>query len=211
MFKTLGSTILLALFASAIHAAPIYSVTLDTSNLSPAGTYFLGFQFGGGTVPGDNLVSLTNFTFGGGSASGVPFLVGGASGSLDSGITITNSDDPNILAEQFTPGSTLQFSLTFTTNYSGGTPHQFVWSILDDTFTPIPTASNDSLSPVLTFLVDSANPTISTYGAFFGDQFPAPIVTIQGQGTTTPEPGTWLLTGLGLAGLFTRRAIRTHR
>jgi len=207
MFKTIRSTILLALFAGAIHAGPIYSVTLDTSNLSPAGTYFLGFQFGGGTVLGDNLVSLGNFTFGGGSASGVPFILGGASGSLASGVTITNSDDPNILAEQFTPGSVLQFDLTFTTNFSGGTPHQFVWSILDDSFTPIPTTSNDPLSPVLTFIVDSANPTISTYGAFFGNQFP--VVTLQGQGTTTPEPGTWLLTGLGLTGMFVgQRAIR---
>jgi hypothetical protein len=178
------------------------AVTLDTTGLLPAGTYFLGFQFGGGSVLGDNLVSLTNFTYGGGSASGTPLIFGGASGTLDAGVTITNSDNPNIFVEQFVPGTLLQFQLDFTTNYSGGIPHQFVWSILDDTFTPIPTTSGDGLDSLLTFVIDSPNPVILTYGAV-GLEFSAPVVTeLSGE---VPEPSTWLLTSVGLAGLLGRR------
>lgn len=207
MFKTIRSILLLTLLAGAAQASSIYYVSLDTSNLSPVGTYFLGFQLANGDVAGDNLVSLTNFTFGGGSASGVPLTSDGASGSLSSGVTITDSGFANIFAEQFVPGSLLQFQMTFTTNL-GGTPDQFVWSILDDTFTPIPTTSGDGLDSVLSFVIDSANPTISTFAAS-GGEFPAPLVTTD-TGAATPEPSTLLLTGLGLAGLLTRRVVTSN-
>ena len=72
----------------------IYNVTLNTVPLvgHPAGPFYieLAFTDGGGVNDANNTVSLSNFNFGGGSALGSPLVLGGASGSLETGISIVD-------------------------------------------------------------------------------------------------------------------------
>ena len=96
----------------------IYNVTLDTSSLvgHPAGPFYVFGEFTDGNGIGDanNTATLSSFTFGGGSALGSPLLFGGASGSLETGVTITDSSSLSFFAEQFAPGLQLDFSLDLT-------------------------------------------------------------------------------------------------
>src|SRR5207245_11083515 len=87
---------LLLLSASLCRAGIVYNVSLNTSPLigHAAGPFSLGFQFNDGIGTGDanNTAVLSAFQFGvGGSAAGVPTLFGGATGSLASGVTLTDS------------------------------------------------------------------------------------------------------------------------
>src|SRR5579859_8130563 len=95
--------------ASFCLASTMFAVTLDTSPLigHPAGPFSLNFQFtdGQGTGDANNTVTLSSFAFGGGSAAGGPSLTGGASGSLGSGVVLTDSAFFNAFTEGFTPGT----------------------------------------------------------------------------------------------------------
>jgi hypothetical protein len=174
---------------------------VDLSGLS------LAFQLGGGSELGNNTAVLSNFIFGtGGAAGGTPFVLGGASGDLTSGVTITDSDFANIFIEGFTYGDILQFDLFLTTNVdAGGTPDSFIWSILDTTLSPIPTTSTSALEPLLAIDLDSANPIVFTFsaagelspdGRFFFFSAPQVVETSE-----IPEPSAGALGGLGLLGL----------
>src|SRR5260370_28684447 len=102
------------LSASICRAGVVYDVSLNTSPLigHAAGPFSLGFQLNDGSGAGDanNTAILSAFQFGvGGSALGTPVLAGGATGSLASGVTITDSSFFNAFSQQFNPGSLLQF------------------------------------------------------------------------------------------------------
>src|SRR5262245_40027153 len=84
--------LLLALMCLApVYADSMYTVTLDTTPLIGSGNFKLDFQFFDGTgLAGDlnnNTITLSNFSFSGGSALGVGTVLGGASGSLNTGVT----------------------------------------------------------------------------------------------------------------------------
>jgi hypothetical protein len=111
-------------------------------------------------------------------------------------VTLTDADVANVFVQSFVPGNTLSFVLSFTTNADpGGTPDEFVFSILDSTFTPIATSSGSSLSPFLVIDLDSAHPTVQTFGADF---VPAPTI---GEVSSVPEPSSAALLVIPLAGL----------
>lgn len=122
----------------------IYRVTLNTAPLvgHPAGpfTLWLAFTDGSGTGDGNNTVTLSNVDFGGGSASGNPTLFGGASGALETGVTMTDSLALNEFWESFNAGSTLQFTLSLSTAHDeGDIPDGFILYILDSSGAQIPT------------------------------------------------------------------------
>jgi len=195
--------------AAAVQATVIKTVTVDTSALGalPNGPFSLAFELadGGGTGDGNNDVLLSNFQFGGGNAVGAPLLLGSAFGDLSSTVTLTDADPAGIFVQGFVPGNTFSFLLSFTGNVdAGGNPDEFIFSILDSTFTPIPTSSSNFLSPFLIVDFDSANPTIQT---FFADSLPAPSVA---DAAPVPEPSPAVLLTLPLAGLVwaARRKIR---
>lgn len=200
----LGLTALLALGSvSPTRADLVFDVTLDTSALI-GGSYFVDFQLNDGDGVQNNTVSLSNFTFGGGSAGGSPVLLGGASGSLGSGATIIDSDFLNELTEGFTPGSTLGFHVDLTTNLAPGanTPDQFSFALLDDQGNEVPTTSaNGSFVSVN---IDSSSPTVEAFGsdpAAGGPTIPMPEVVV-------PEPGSvafLLVGGMTGAALLVRR------
>jgi hypothetical protein len=199
-----------ALCQSAI-AGPIsvFDVTLDTAPLvgHPAGPFYVYLEFIDGSGIGDanNTVTLSDVNLGGGSALGSPAVFGGATGSLETGVTITDSSFVSIFSEQFVPGLQLSFSLGLTSNDDlGGTPDGFTFFVLDNSGVPLPT-----LAPVgdyfLTAGLGSRGPTFSVYGSdpsrapSVGDPVSIPPPTVSA--SSVPEPGTFYLSGV-LAGVL---------
>lgn len=108
----------------------IYNVSLDTAPLvgHTAGPFYveLSFTDGSGVDDANNTITVSNISFGGGSALGSALGVGGASGSLESGVTIIDNTFLSLFYEQFAPGLQLSFSLDLTTNDdAGGIPDRF--------------------------------------------------------------------------------------
>jgi hypothetical protein len=166
--------------------ADTYEVTLDTSSLvgHPAGPFYVYGTFTDGTGIGDanNTVTMRDFIFGGGSALGSPIVFGGASGSLEAGVTITDSSFFSFVVEQFAPGLQLSFRLDLTLNDdSGGIPDRFSVSLLDSSGVPLPT-----LAPSGDYFIGadiySTGPIFDAYGS---DLSRAPTV---GNAVSIPPP-----------------------
>ena len=198
-------------------ADSIFTVTVNTVPLMGlVGPFAVAFQLtdGSGLADGNNTAILSNFLFGGGSATGCPpaacTTTGSASGDLTGSVKLTDTDFFNSFAEQFTVGNTLSFIVDLTTNMdAGGTPDTFAFSLFDNG-SPIPTLdplgadtllSVDirSVSPtILTFATDPSRTTISLAAPVIGAA-PSPV----------PEPGTLWLMAIALVALVgVRRARR---
>jgi hypothetical protein len=186
-------------------ADAIYQVTLITSPLvgHPAGPFYVYGEFTDGNGIGDdnNSVTLSNFNFGGGSALGSPLLFGGASGSLETGVTITDNSSLSLFAEQFAPGLELSFSLDLTLNDDvGGIPDRFTFFILDSSGVPLPT-----MAPYGDYFFGadlySTGAILDAYGSdpsrapSVGNPVSIPAPTI----SAVPEPSTVCLLGGALA------------
>jgi hypothetical protein len=182
----------------------MYFFTLDTSALKTAATgpYALDFQLtdGSGTGDANNTVTLSHFLFGaGGGVSGSPTLTGGASGSLSSGFSLTDSDFLNEALQGFTPGDQLSFHLSWSPHAdASGTPDEFSIGLLDKSGSEIPTTG-----PGDALLVVDLNPTgplIQTYGA---DASRTTLGLVAPTVTAAPEPSSlaFLVTLTGLCSL----------
>ena len=197
---------LLLMGGGACQAQSLFTVSLDTSPLigSANGPFSLDFQLndGSGTNDGNNIATLSNFNFGSGTATGAPTTSGGASGSLTSGITLTDNSFFNELFQSFTPGNLLTFDVALTGNADiGPTPDQFSFAILDNTLAEIPTTGTAGA-----FLTADINPQGTHLQTFAGagaySAIRAPAITT----SATPEPGLLSLLGAGIiAGVFVRR------
>jgi hypothetical protein len=192
-----------ALFSTASSAsAAIYHVQVNTAALigNGSGPFSLDFQFndGSGSNDGNNTASILNLNLGNGSASGSPFPSGGASGSLGSGVSLTDSSFFNDLYEAFTPGSGLSFDVSISGNTDlGGAPDLFSFAILDGNLANITTnGSGDTL-----FSAEIGGPAVYSSGT-------AAYATI----TAVPEPGfamgAFALFGMIGADFFGRRRSR---
>jgi hypothetical protein len=206
--KVFRAFLFLTLAVSTVRANVIKTVTLDTSALGglPDGPYSLAFELadGSGTGDGNNAVVLSDFQFGSGNPVGSPLIFGSAFGDLSSTVTLTDADPAGVFVQGFVSGNTLSFLLSFTANVDpGGTQDEFIFSILDSSFNPIPTSSPSFLSPFLDIVLDSDNPAIQTFGA---DGIPAPTVA---DAASVPEPSSALMM-IPLAGLAwaARRKLR---
>jgi hypothetical protein len=182
-------------------ADAVYAFSMNTSPLIGNGVFTLDFQFVDGTgLPADlnnNTVTLSNFAFGGGSPSGGGTATGGASGSLASGVVLTDAQFFNEYYENFTPGTTLAFTID-TTNVlnPSGTPDLFTVAILDSMGNELPTSGMADEFFDLT-LIGGPSPQAAVFGSAPGSTFPLGPPAVQPQ-NTVPEPKTYcqLLAGL---------------
>lgn len=114
-----ASFVLLALLLVPTSAhADEFTVSINTSSLAP-GSYSLGLVLldASGTGDMNNSITLTDFNFGGGSGGATTFSTGGVSGDLASGtITLTETANEDGLLASFTPGTSISFDASMTTN-----------------------------------------------------------------------------------------------
>ncbi|MFO1433783.1 MAG: NF038129 family PEP-CTERM protein [Candidatus Competibacteraceae bacterium] len=182
-------------------AGQLYSVSLNTLPLvgNSAGPFYVEFQLndGSGIGDGNNTVTLSDFQFGsGGGAAGNPVTEGSATGSLTTGVVLTDSEFFNSFYEEFTPGSLLSFVLEITTQADPITPDQFSFAILDKTLTEIPTfGPGDAL---LTIDIVSPNLIVQTFSSNPGEP---PGIELAAP-TVISAPGTLALLLVGLGGLL---------
>ena len=184
-------------------AATSIHVQVNTAPLigNPAGPFFLDFALtdGSGTLAGPNSVAVSNFNFGGGGAVGAPTLTPGASGSLATSVTL--SDTANGFVEffqQFTPGSLLNFDVATTNNVDPIQPDAFAFAILDKNLVNLPTTG---LGDSLLLLNISRVATFQTFSTTAPAGVGASAVLL-------PEPGTLVLLGSGIVVALRRRAVR---
>jgi len=224
----------LALFASAIAllGAPAlraqvltFNVDLNTATLSADSAnapFDLDFQLNyGNSALASNTVTLSAFTFTGGSALGSAVTSGSATGSLASSVALTaNSTHPfSELFQQFSSGTT-DIKFTATVNEPGpnvGVPTQFSAAILDQSLgfpAQLFTTAPDTASLVTLDL--SASNTIANVGAYTSTSSADGNTAVPGvmaSITAIPEPSTTAAIFGGVVMMFafvTRRFGRTQ-
>jgi hypothetical protein len=197
-FRALAVVAALAL-GSIAEAQIQFQVKLNTSSLigNPAGPYSLDFQLndGSGWGDGNNIASISDFQFGGGSATGWGTATGGAMGNLASTITLNDTNSLlNEFYQGFTAGSWLSFTVSLSTQVDAGpTPDRFSFAILDNSLMNLATQSLGT-DTFIEVDINSGNPTVFAFGS--ADQtIGAPTVT------PVPEASTYGLAGVALLGL----------
>ena len=193
---------IILLLAAASARADTFNVSLDTSSLS--GTQDIVFGLTDGGVLDNNTVTLSAFTFGGGSAVGSPDLLGttGAAGSLTTGITLNDSSFSVLFSQQFNPGSLLSFVLTTTDNSDGVTPDAFSMSICSADLT-ICYSDDQSTGAMLVLNLPGGtlSPSDFTLNGASAQNLPPPLVV-------APEPASLLLLTGGLLGCLLVKKMR---
>ena len=186
-----------------------YSVWVDTSSLigSADGPFSLDFQLNDGSAFGDgnNSAVLSDFQFGGGSATGSANLFGGATGDLGSSVTLDETAAFNEFYQTFTPGSWLSFKVSLTTQTEAGdTPDLFGFAILDGNTFNVPT---ESLGTDMFVEITVGGQTVNASAfASLDHTIAAPVLT------PVPEPATYgLWAGLALGVVVAARRWQRRR
>ena len=168
----------------------------------------MDFQFSNGNsaFEGNNHVTLSNFTFGGGAAVGSPTIDSGvASGTLGSSVSLTDANSASDFFQQFTPGTEIGFDVTSTTNQDPGLTHDlFTASILDNTTGEITTNSPNTLDLLEADINTALNGGNVQKYFQSGDRGATP------GSTAVPEPGTALF-GVALVGAASLARRRKQR
>ncbi|MBC7925618.1 MAG: IPT/TIG domain-containing protein [Bryobacteraceae bacterium] len=181
-------------------------------------------QTGGPRTNPSNIVTISNFTYGGGfgfdPATDPAFLVfGGASGDIRSSVTLKANHLDNYFSQGFQPGSRLGFTIDFTHNVAVSDIHDiFHFGILDSEYANIPTFFGEIFYSILEINFDSDDPTVTisrtdsslptSAGQFLDLPFPDVEYVEE---TVVPEPGTFGVAAAAFLLLAFRKRIRTMR
>jgi hypothetical protein len=169
------------------HASEVstFRVSVNTASLTgnSAGPFSIAFALtdGNGLSDASSIVKVTDVNFGNGTGAGTSVLFGGASGTLETGVTMTTSSFLSLFVQTFSPGSHLHFTLSLTTANRGrpdlfgddeserhrqvafGIPDRLTFFILDGAGMPIAT-----LAPVADFLLGvnlTSDPSAEVFGS----------------------------------------------
>jgi len=177
-----------------------FGVTLNTAGMSADSAnapFFLDFQLNSGSAlnPADT-VTLSGFTFTGGSVIGTPTTTGTATGNLTSQVVLaaSTSSQFNELYQQFGSGTTaIHFTASVNEPDLGGTPTSFTTAIMDNSLgfpAQIFTTAPDTASMVVLNL--GPTNTLGSIGRFAGVSSADGITSLSGVSSsiTVPEPST---------------------
>ncbi len=188
-----------------LHAA-VYNVSLSTSLLSN-GNYSFDFQFiNNDSASGNNTGTISNIVMSGLTGATL-FTSGGVSGSIATGLSLTDSatTDARIDFTKNADPLTLSFLMSYSGNYTApGAGDTFSFTILDSLGFPIRSAGSGNLAEVvitsaasqlLPFPSDPQNQNLDTV---------IPQIT----NTDVPEPATLglVVAGVAFAALRRRRS-----
>lgn len=210
--KKICLVVLLALLCSLSSSAG--TITLNTAGMVGhlAGPFVLDFQMINGSIGISNTVTLTNFAFGSGGVVGTPTLSGGASGTIGTGVVLSDSSNFfNEFMQAFTPGGTLSFEWAITTN-GGAVPDEFTFAILDSTGAALPTTAFLSTGADV-FLDVTVNQGSLSAQLFAGDVSRAPTAGGAPIATSSsiPEPATGVLVSFVLVGFAIQMGLTGRR
>jgi hypothetical protein len=184
-----------------------YRLTTDTSSLAgKSGEFSIDFQFSSGSGnPDNNSVTLSDFTFGGGTAlPATTTTIGDATGDLSNPpITIGLGQVFGELTEDFVPGSSFAFTVQLTTNVEPAAD-TFAYAILFNGANIATTNPNGSLLEIDLTSVPTVVASPSTDPSFPID---APTVS------SVPEPSTLILalTGMAILGYRARKCLHESK
>jgi hypothetical protein len=184
----------------------------DVSPLAGNGPFALAFQLTDGSQAGDgnNSVTISNINLFGGSSGGMmgyPYTTGNVSGSLATSVTLRDTTPTNEFAQVFSPGQSLSFTVTATTNGDvGSTPDAFAVLIYDANGNALPTQDFLGSSFISLNLTGSDPIQLSATDPSSAVALDAPQIA-----SSAPEPATLTLIGVGLASLAIHRRYRGVR
>jgi hypothetical protein len=221
-FALLASALAL-LGAPALRAQVLtFTVDINTAGLSADAAnapFDLDFQsIYGNSSDATSTVTLSNFVFTGGSATGSAVTSAtGASGSLASSVTLTSSSSKTFseLYQQFTPGTTnIQFTATVTEPSPNiGSPTEFTAAVLDNStggpaelYTTAP--DTESLL-VLDLSASNTVANVQTYSAYASADGNTSLSNVSA--TVIPEPSTYAALLGGAAALYALMSRRSSR
>jgi hypothetical protein len=150
-------------------ADDILNVSVNTSSLEGQANseVFVELVDGSGTGNGNNTATMNGFSLGGGAVGAVdPFnTFGGASGSMSSTVSMTDSSPDNQFAQLLTPGATLSFNLDLTTFVEPGPiPDGLFMFFTDPNGNSIATTSDPSgFNSLFAVTFNSAQPAVLNY------------------------------------------------
>ncbi len=214
-----------------VSAGTTYQVTLDTSGLNSADTWYLDYQLVASDLPSENSATLSNFTLGGGSYTANQVLSGSVSGSFPGQYILTDPPDLTVssvseLLIAFVPGANVTFDLSYTNNFSNtGFPDTFSWAVeyCDPTSTTctLPLSSGNTPTPIVSGFgaslfatLDGVDADAAPQPVAADDQFNniIPVVSVlPPPNSTVPEPASGLLALVGSAGLVGASFARSRR
>lgn len=208
--------ILTIVFATRLLLADVIDqVTLNTAPLigNSSGPFTLDFQLveGNGIGDSNNTVTLSDFSFGGGSVTTPPSSSTGGVKVASSPFIITLKetsfyDDVEFL---FTPEGTLSFEVDATTNIDTVAPDTFTFALFNNSLSPIPTTNPngfDSFWELDLPTTGGGTQTISSGTDTTQTSINIAAPAVMPQVSTVPEPSSFVLLATAmLAGIFLQR------